>query len=186
MSLVYLASLIVALGVLVLQIAFGGKGDVDGHADAAGAHDLAADHPDDFNLSNLLASTRFWIFALLAFGLSGSLLALFALAGPIAIFLLALGAGIASGALAAYSLRALRRGSTSTSVHAREAVGRTGRLLVACGKGRVGQVRVTLKGQSVDLVAATDEAEIARGEQVLVDDVDGDVAHVSRSPREIV
>src|SRR4051794_32524985 len=62
----------------------------------------------------VVLSFRFWTFAALGFGMSGSLIHLFKLAGPVATALIAGGAGLASGLFAALAFRALSRGSSST------------------------------------------------------------------------
>ena len=189
MGLVYLASLVIGLGILVVQVASGGRG---GHHDFGHAGGHAADHEmarvghagDDGPLAVVL-SFRFWIFALLGFGLSGSLLHFLALAGPSSAAIIAGAAGLASGAFAALVIRSVTRSSASSSVNLSEAVGREARVLVACAKGRTGQVRIALRGQSVDLLASTDEESIARGEPVLIEEVRDGVAQVSRRPREL-
>ena len=191
MGTLYLASLIVGLGVLVLQLAMGGKSgdgvdaDGDGVADDAEAgHDgkeLA--HGSDF--VSLFLSTRFWIFTALAFGLSGSLIHFLALASTLATVLIAGGAGVSSGLFASLAFRAVKRAATTSSAATTDAVGQVGRVLVSVTKGKVGQVRVELKGSSVDMLATTDDDEIARGEAVLIEDVRGHVAHVSRRPPEL-
>jgi len=56
---------------------------------------------------------------------------------------------------------------------------------VALAPGKTGQIRVELKGQSVDLLATTDEEELARGEAILIEEIEGSVARVSRRPREL-
>ncbi len=66
-----------------------------------------------------------------------------------------------------------------------QAVGQIGKVLVPLEKRQLGQVRVELGGSSVDLMATTDEALLARGEEVLIDEVNGGVAHVSRRPDEL-
>ena len=118
MALAYLFSLVVALGVLLVQIAMGGKGDADGgHGDASGHDDApgngaprslakdvtaegdAQDTPDASGILAFFLSLRFWIFSALGFGLSGSLLTLFGLAGPIVVFVLAASSGLVFGAL---------------------------------------------------------------------------------------
>ena len=185
MGLVYLASLVVGLGVLVVQVALGGRtGSHDfGHA---GGHDLAkVGHAGDDGPLAVVLSFRFWIFALLGFGLSGSLLHYLNLAAPAATAMLAGAAGIASGAFAALVVRAVARSSASSSVNLSEAIGREARVLVACGSGRTGQVRIALRGQSVDLPAVTSDESIARGEPVLIEDVRDGVAQISRRPREL-
>jgi membrane protein implicated in regulation of membrane protease activity len=207
MGLVYLFSLVVGLGVLVVQIAMGGKGDADG-ADAHGADAGADAHAGDAlatphagahghalakvppgagaDVIAFLLSLRFWIFAALGFGLSGSLLHLFALAGPVTVFLLATATGLGSGFFAAWALRLAARSGASSTADVTYARGRIGRVLVPCGPNKVGQIRIELKGQSVDLLASTDEGEIARGEHVLIEEVEDGVARVSRRPPELV
>jgi hypothetical protein len=64
-------------------------------------------------------------------------------------------------------------------------VGRVGRVVVACGRGTTGQVRVEIGGSSLDLLATTDDETIAHGESVLVEDLRGNIAHVSRRPQEL-
>src|SRR3954463_146244 len=100
MGLAYLFALVVALGVLIVQILMGGRtgahhGDV-GHAAHAGHHHAHAT-PDDSAFWTILLSLRFWIFAALGFGLSGSLIHWFDLAGPVVTAVIASGAGAASG-----------------------------------------------------------------------------------------
>ncbi len=189
---VYLASLVIGLGVLLVQIAFGGRdggheaGDVVGSTtDLAPGHDLAKlGHAGDDGPLAVVLSFRFWIFALLAFGLSGSLLHFLDLAGALSTAILAGIAGIGSGTFAEVVVRAVTRSSASSSPNLSEAVGGEARVLVACAKGRSGQVRIALRGQSVDLLASTDEDEIARGEAVLIEEVRDGVAQVSRRPPE--
>ncbi|HEU4411424.1 MAG TPA: hypothetical protein VFS43_39600 [Polyangiaceae bacterium] len=174
----YLAALLVSLGILVAQMAMGDHHGAHAHGggDAGVADDAVA----------LFLSSRFWVFFALAFGLSGTLLRALGLASPGAAGAIAGGAGVAAGLFASLAFRFVRRGAVSTSADAREAVGHTGRVLVACAKGRVGQVRIELRGQSVDLLATTDEeGGLARGEAVLVEHVDGAIARVSPRPREL-
>jgi membrane protein implicated in regulation of membrane protease activity len=188
MGLVYLASLVIGLGVLLVQVALGARGgDHDlGHVGHVPGHDLAkGGHAGDDGPLAVVLSLRFWIFALLGFGLSGSLLHFLDLASPAVAAIVAGAAGIGSGAFAALVVRAVARSSRSSSVNLSEAVGREAKVLVACAKGRTGQVRIALRGQSVDLLAATDEESIARGEPVLIEDVRDGVAQVSRRPREL-
>ena len=57
----------------------------------------------------------------------------------------------------------------------------SGRVLVACARGSRGKIRVTLKGQQVDMLATTDDEAIPVGSEVLVVEVRDDVAHVVRA-----
>jgi membrane protein implicated in regulation of membrane protease activity len=183
MGLAYLFALVAALGVLLVQIAMaghGGHGDV-GHGGGGHAHgEHAADGGSAF--WTLFLSLRFWVFAALGFGLSGSLIHGFTLASPLATFLIAAAAGVASGLFAALAFRAVRSGSTGTESRSSLAVGKVGRVIVPCGREVTGQVRIELAGSSVDLAATTDDEAIARGEAVLVEDLRQGVAHVSRRP----
>jgi membrane protein implicated in regulation of membrane protease activity len=195
----YLFALVAALGVLLVQILMaghGGHGDVGaGHGDV-GHGDVGHGHGQEHAQGEhntggaaavwtLFLSLRFWTFAALGFGLSGSLLHFLGLAGPAATAVIAVGAGVGSGVFATLAFRAVKRGSTGTESRSSLAVGKTGRVVVACGRGVKGQVRIELAGSSVDLVATTDEETIAHGESVLVEDLHEGVAHVSRRPREL-
>jgi len=185
MGLAYLFALVVALGMLALQIAAGarGAGQHDDLAPAGHDHDDAA--ADELGFWTVLLSLRFWTFFALGFGLSGSLIHFFALAPPLANFIVAAVAGIASGLFATLAFRALRKSSAGTEARASQAAGRIGRVLVPCAPGVMGQVRVELGGGSVDLLATTEDYDLAKGEAVLVEEVRENVARVSRKPDEL-
>jgi membrane protein implicated in regulation of membrane protease activity len=179
---VYVAALVIALGVVAVQLLAG-----DGHGGAA-LHDAAADaHADHDGASaaSLFLSTRFWTFALLALGLVGTLLTFFQLASVPAVVVLATVSGVLSGLFAALVFRVLRRSDASTRATLDEAVGTIGRVLVPCAKGRVGKVRVTVKGATVDLLAMTDAPDIESGAPVLVAAIEGGIAKVERAPKEL-
>ena len=199
MALVYLFALVVALGVLLLQIVMGGRGGGHhgdfgpaahvhaggGHAHGTHAHGQKGGDQGENAFWAVFLSFRFWIFAALGFGLSGSLLHLFSLASPLGTVLIASGAGLGSGLFAALAFRALRNGSASTEARSSAAVGKVARVVVPCGKGLTGQVRVELGGSSVDMMATTDDDAIPRGEAVLVEDLREGIAHVSRTAGEL-
>jgi membrane protein implicated in regulation of membrane protease activity len=186
MGLAYLFALVVAMGVLLVQIAAGARGghhgDVGGHHGTSGhdAHGVDGEPA----LWTLLLSLRFWTFAALGFGLSGTLLHFLALASPTVTVVVAGGAGLVSGLFATLAFRSIRRGSTTTEARSSTAVGKLGRIVVACGPGVTGKVRVEIAGSSVDLMATTDD-EIAHGEEVLVEDLHDGIARVSRRPTEL-
>jgi membrane protein implicated in regulation of membrane protease activity len=188
MGLAYLFALVVSLGLLALQVVLSGR-EVGGEAaDHDVDHDADHDGNDGHDAHGALAmflSVRFWTFFALGFGMSGSLLHFLALAPAIAVFLIATFAGAGSGTFAALAFRALKRASTNTEARSSQAVGRIARVVVPCGRGLQGQVRIEIGGASVDLVATTDEIEIARGEAVIVEDVQDNVARVSRRPDEL-
>jgi membrane protein implicated in regulation of membrane protease activity len=159
-----------------------------GHPAPTAAH-AAAHHRDTTFGTGLVAlflSTRFWIFAFLGFGLSGSILSyLFSNVSGLVTFATAVVAGVLSGLTASLSFRALQRTSSLPAANTSAAVGRVARVLVPCAKGSVGQVRILLDGQTVDLVAKTKELRIEKGEDVLIEEIDGEYAQVSKAPPEI-
>lgn len=173
---VYLAALIIGAGTLLLQAVLGHDHDADGDHDH--------DH-DDGGAASLLLSSRFWIFLALAFGLSGALLTLFRLAGSTLIFVLASGSGLGSGLLAALVIRALKRGQVSGVANADEAIGRIAEVLIPCERGRIGKVRLQLRGQTMDLLARGGDEAIGAGSKVVIEDIDGGIALVSRAPEEL-
>ena len=171
----YLACLVAGLGVIVVQLAAG-------HDAAGGGHD--APHAGDHDAAwTVLLSVRFWSFALVAFGLVGALLALIGTLGGTAILVVALGAGAASGVFAVTVVRRLLYRSPSSGSTYAELVGKVGRVIVPID-GAPGKVRVALRGAWVDVVARANET-IDAGETVIVLEVDGDAAVVSKAPREL-
>lgn len=193
MGLLYLFALILGLGVLLVQIGFGKLHDAGGDG-AGGSHDhdpgrdtgTSGAHVDgDEGVVGLLLSTRFWVFTLLGFGLSGSLLHYVTSVGPILTALIAAGAGLTSGIFAALAFRVARTSSISSTAHASHAIGKVGRAIADCQKGGLGKVRIELKGQVVDFLATTDDPQITRGEAVLVEDMKDGIAHVSKRPADL-
>jgi hypothetical protein len=83
-----------------------------------------------------------------------------------------------------YAFRSLDDASASGAAALDEVRGRRARVLVGCARGRRGKVRVALKGHQVDLLATTDEEEIAEGTDVLIVDVREGVAHVALGEQE--
>lgn len=195
MGLLYLFALIVGLGILGLQAAMSGHGGADdaggGHGDAGGKP-LASEHAAEkggggsFDFIAFFLSLRFWIFAALGFGMSGSLLHYLNLATPMVVLALAAASGFGAGIFASLAFRFVMRSSVSSTTDVTQARGTVGRVLVPVGKQKTGQIRVVLRGQSVDLIAKTEGDDIARGEQVLVEEIDGNTARVSKSPPELL
>jgi len=90
-------------------------------------------------------------------------------------------AGLGSGFLASGVFRTLRRPDVTSSASLDEASGQLARVLLPCGPEQQGKVRVTIKGQTVDLMA-TAEGTLEPGTEVVVLDVKEDVARVVRAP----
>ncbi len=174
---VFVASLVIGLGALAVQL-FGGH-DAGGHD--AGGHD-GDGHDGPFLF---LASIRFWAFALLVFGLVGTLLRVFDFAGRIEASIIAGIAGFAAGYVAATVVKRLQgQGTSSVATTSREVVGRVGRVIVPPGTETRGKVRVSVRGSFVDYVARSAEP-LEPDEAVVVEEYDDGEVLVSRAPKEL-
>jgi membrane protein implicated in regulation of membrane protease activity len=178
----YLAALIFGLGVLLLQFILPSHGtEHPGDSDALDTHEQHSHEGASGPLAVLL-SLRFWTFGFLAFGMVGSLLHSFSLTSDAVTLVLALVMGLTSGALAAWTFIALKRGETASGVDARNCVGHIGRVVLALHRQQPGKVRIQLGGTTLDLVATTDESSLEQGAHVLIEEVRGTSVHVSRAP----
>ncbi len=202
MGILYLAALIVGLGTIALQlfgagdhaatadVDVGGDVDVDADADAdADAHAGVVHEPavqGDHGIAPIFLSIRFWTFALMAFGLSGTLMHYLDLAHSAIVLGVAVALGLVSGFGASLTFRALAQAEANSGADSDEAVGQVGKVLVPLGKNARGKVRVEIKGQSVDLIATTDDDRIDAGQLVLVEEMRESTAHVSPAPPELV
>src|SRR5690606_35195556 len=109
------------------DVDFDAGGDADLDADADADADLDHDGGDvhvesdaNLGLGGLVAvflSLRFWVFASLGFGLSGTLLHYLSSVGAIPTFIAAVVLGLTSGLSAALAFRALKRMSSSVAEH---------------------------------------------------------------------
>ncbi len=208
MGIIYFAALIVGFGVIAVQLAFAGKGDVDVDVDADIDIDVDADvdvdvdadadadahgHGDHGHVAHgdagflpILLSVRFWTFGLLAFGMVGSLLHVFRLASVWATPFISLAMGIFSGLLASLTFRALSRAETSSAATPRDTVGQVGKVLLPVSNKARGKVRIELRGQTLDLLATTDEELLSNGDLVMIESMEGGTARVSKAPVEFL
>jgi membrane protein implicated in regulation of membrane protease activity len=193
MELLFIAALVFGAGALAVQLFMGGDsghGDVGGHDAHPVLHDGGADHAGGSHgglasAALVVLSLRFWVFAAFAFGLTGTAVRVLGLAAPLLALLLALAAGVGSGALAVWVFRALARSESSSAVAPDDLIGQLGRVLVPLAPGATGKVRLDLRGQAVDMLATTDDVSIGAGELVLVEAVREHTLHVSRPPAEL-
>ena len=172
----YAACLVTGLGVLFVQLFFGHYGGHDVHH-GDGGHEITP--------WTVLASVRFWSFTLLAFGLVGTLLTFFSMAGGAVTLTTATLAGVASGIFSVTVISRLLQRSPQSLAWYGDVRGRVGRVVVPiAGDGR-GKVRVDVKGSAVDVVARAREP-LEAGEAVVVEEVSSDgEALVSRAPKEL-
>jgi hypothetical protein len=172
MWLVYLIAVVLGGGSLLVQMFAGGD-----HGDAGHGFDLHADgaHPDGPGL----LSTRSLVYALFTFGFVGGLLHVPRVVEPRTALVIAVVAAVTVGVAVGYAFQSLGHAGASGAAAFDEVRGRRGRVLVACARGRRGKVRAQLKGHQVDLLATTDEEQIAEGAEVVIVDVRDGIAHVA-------
>ena len=169
MLMVYLIALIVGGVLLAVTLIFGADGEADSGGDADGQVEAEHGGLDAFMGWFPLTSLRFWTFFGAFFGLVGTVLAGWQLAGPAATAGLAVATGYASGVIMDRAMRYLRRTDSDSSVGERDLVGASAQVLVPIAAGKTGKVRVHLKGRTLDLLAETDdESELAGSQRVLV------------------
>lgn len=208
----YLAALILGLGLFAVQMLSSGDGGEQG-APALGSgldHDggpasLVSGHPLDggaahpsldgepqptqaglHSWAGIFMSLRFYMFAAIGLGLVGAPVTAFELSPPGLTLAVALLTAFGVGTLASFGFRWLGRETLSSGATETELVGHVGRVLVACGKGRRGKVRLTVRGQTLDFVATTDEPWIEPAMAVIVESVVGGNVHVCAAPSELL
>ena len=174
MWLVYAIALVLGGGIVLLQVLTG----ADHHIGAAEAS-LDAHHAPT---GPGILSTRFFTFAAFAFGLVGIALHGLGLATPPVSFAVAAASGIVAGLVAGVAFRVLGHEGASGEASFQEAKGQRARVLVPCARAQRGKIRARIKGQLVDMMATTDEPQIAAGREVLIVDIKDDVAHVVTAP----
>jgi membrane protein implicated in regulation of membrane protease activity len=201
---VYWAALIIGLGTALLQLLSSGHGHTDVGGDGA---DLdvdangnvhvgdAADNGDGHDAGHsvgaapaflpIFLSLRFWTFALLAFGMVGAAIRTLDLASAWVALLLSVGMGLAAGLGASWTFSALRRSQTSSGAQSRDLLGQSARILVPPGPAGRCKVRVQLMGQTIDLVAATEDHDLREGDEVLVVGADEETVQIARATPDI-
>lgn len=177
----YITSLVIGGGLLLLSLLFGGEaGEVEGLEE--GGLEGAAEE-GSLGSALPLASLFFWTFFLAFFGLTGVLLSTVAReAGALLTAVLSGGVGLSAGLIASYVLRGLGRAEVDSIVRPTDVVGRLGRVVVPVGRNQPGKIRVELKGRTVELLAHGDTVvPLAPAHRVFVHDVleDGSVRVVS-------
>ena len=198
----YLASLIIGLGILLLQLFMSSGNDLDADgfdsahpdlvpyagADVHPSNQSPAPHPlsssvfDVGSIGTLFLSFRFWTFAMAGFGMLGSLLhytGLGSFAGTLTASLLV---GLVSGLGASWTFRFLGNKSLNSGAGAGELVGQVGKVLLPPNASGRAKVRLFVKGQIIDYVATTDDKSLEPGTSVLVEELRGNQLHVSAAP----
>jgi membrane protein implicated in regulation of membrane protease activity len=177
MWLLYAVAFLLGAGILLIQLLSGHHGH-DAALPADIGHDGGGHHAAH---GPGLMSLRAASYGVFTFGFVGGTLHVLGLTSPTAALAIALVAGVAVMLAVGFTFQRLGDPTVSGEAGLHEARGATGRVLVGCARGREGKVRVTLKGQTVDMLATTDEDDIPAGAEVVVTDVQDMVARVARA-----
>lgn len=170
----YTAAAVVGLVLLVASL-FGAGHDHDVGHTAGGGHESPA---------FALLSARVWTYLLTFGGVTGLLLHFVAPVREPLRAVIALGVGVAAASIARVVISRASRGGPSGTMKQADFVGSTGRVLVPFQSGSTGKVRIRVAEADVDLLATTDDAEVLdRGAEILVLELRGDGAVVTRAPK---
>ncbi len=159
-------------------------GDLGADAIVAGGHGggkgFGFDAGADFLLWSL-KSVRFWTFFLTFFGLTGLVLdGLELVPFELVTAVLATGMGAASGFAISGAVRSLSQDTVGRVAESGDYVGKSAKVLVAPKTGGVGKVRVEIRGNTVDVLATTDEDDILNNEEVMIIEMEGTTARVAK------
>jgi len=182
---IYVGSLLFG-GLLIAASLLGAGHGTDAHAGGDGGGAAGDGHDTSTGQAWLaLFGLRFWSFAAAFFGLTG--LVVSRLGGPSFHALapaVAAAVGVGAGLGASATFRALSRDTIGQVRDAAALVGREGRLLLPVQRRQPGKVRLASPGGGdLDLVAeSTDDEALPAGAEVLVVEVRGNVAIVTRAP----
>lgn len=177
------------------DLGHGGIGDADFDLDADadgefGKGDLGKDIAiDGFGADFFLwtfRSVRFWTFFLAFYGMTGLALGGLDLVGPMTALAAAIGMGSASGLSASAAIRVLAADTSGKAASSSDYIGKTVRVVVPVEGEGAGKVRLKLKGQTVDVVATTDDGDsFASDEEAIIIEMDGTRARIARiEPRD--
>jgi hypothetical protein len=170
MWLVYLLALVVGGGLLFVQAVSGGHDSME-----------VGPHPDvqHHGAGPGLLSIRSAIYGLFTFGFVGAALHIPRITSPLAALALASASGVAAALAAGFTFARLGSADASGAASLLEAKGRRARVLLPCAADRPGKIRLELGGQQVDMKATTSGPLIPAGVEVVVVEVQEDVARVA-------
>jgi membrane protein implicated in regulation of membrane protease activity len=182
----YIACGIVGGGLMLLS-AFGG---VFGHHDVGadggagvdgGSHSLEKSFDKGGGLWIPFFSVRFWTHFVGGFGVLGTVLNLTGYGAEPLAGLVSAGVGLGLGLGAAWVYRLLQKEQKDANTKSDDFLGVAGTLSVAARGNDPGKVRVTVRGDIIDLLALSDSGQdLSAGEEVVIVGIEGDKARVLR------
>jgi len=164
----------------------GGDADVDHSAEVGSGGEVGheADSEADAHAEVWLPflSFRFWTFAAAFFGVTGLLLSWLSPLGAIGTALVAGGTGTTAGLSVSYVTRYLKLSQSTSGAGVRDLIGTEARVLLPIGPGAPGKVRLSVKGDTIDLIAETEEPDTLEvGAEVVIIQLHETRARVVRS-----
>lgn len=164
--------------------------DFDNDVSLDGNHDISG-HPDHAEFVKEAVATsefwlpffslRFWIYFMATFGLIGSIATIFSLAASWIVVLVSVLSALVMGTLVAYVMRFLMKNSFDSSILQEDFLGVSGHILVPPRNGEPGKIRMSIKGETIDMLALPPEGiELKRGEEVVVVQLEGTKVQVAR------
>lgn len=171
----YIVSLVVG-GALVVLSLFGGDshhgGDHDFHAGA----DHDADHGDGSqDVWIPFFSLRFWTYFAMTFGAAGLILTFLVKTAEPTAGMFAGATGLITGLLVSFGMRMLSKSDIDSSIKSSEMMGKEAQVVVAIRPGQLGRVRISVKGEVLELLASSDDVDaLEAGATAVIVEMDGD------------
>lgn len=196
----YLIALAIGGTLLIASLVLGGgddmEADVDAGLDVDAGVDLDADADIDVDAGDAdvahadvshgggvdistwlpLVSLRFWTFFAAFFGLTGVALTLAGTGlGSVPIGVASGLVGYVSGLGVMMAFRRMRRSQTSSNILIDDYIGMTATVMIGVGKGKLGKVRLNIRGRTIEAMAVTEEeAPFAVNQQAMIYAVNSD------------
>lgn len=159
--------------------------DMD-HSSESGAHHTLGEVAVHSTFWLPFFSLRFWIYAIGGFGVLGTIFTLFSLAPASATLIWSIAFGVVLGSIVATTMRALKMQESSHLVGVRDYIGVMATLTVVPRNGEPGKVRMSVKGETIDMLALPDQkilsqgVDLTKGEEVVIVGVEGTKVRVAR------
>lgn len=151
-----------------------------GHHGHDGAHGAGGGMGAIGAAASVLFSLQLWTYLLAFGGVTGLLLRWLAHVGEPMAGLCALGVGLGTGFAARKVLRKMTAIGDGGTVEQEKLVGASAQVLIPAEAGRTGKIRLTARGQVIDLMArASDGKALASGVEVIIVDMKEGIAEVT-------
>lgn len=184
---IYIVTAIVGGALVLISALMAGHGDGHVEHDADISHGDASvdvhhghDHDGEGAVWIPFLSLRFWTYCLATFGIVGILLTKFAEWDNSMVLTTSILTGLFCGLAVSYFMRFARRWEASSSASVAELLGTTGKVLVAIRPPEIGKIRVDIKGETIDMLALSNDESttLTMDEDVVIVSIENDRARV--------